>query len=321
MFLAWDRFSFRRRQRYHQESKEKKGIPRRVAERFSDGCVPFLRRLCEKGGGKKEEEQGEDEEVEEGEGGRRKKEKGIKDVKLKSGALTYERKTGTMKRGSEGAERDSRMKEHIERSMKKGGRGKNSPPFGQRTDVEKIEQLAGSISIIDRFSFLFFLPSLFSSSSSSSFSFSFTLSPASKVPLFPSSPVLSSSRDREQVAEEEEERKGLERWGRLNRDKTNALFGTRASLLFTLHLFYFIFRGINVFGGFASRLGKYFHNTCLLFPTNQPTLQRNALFSLFLFPLSFSFALRSPSPLSRSLLSSWGSGGFFLPLARLEAME
>lgn len=141
-----------------------------------------------KEGEKKEEEQGEDEEGEEGEGGRRKKEKGIKDVKLKSGALTYERKTGTMKRGSEGAERDSRMKEHIERSMKKGGRGKNSPPFGQRTDVEKIEQLAGSISIIDRFSFLFFLPSLFSSSSSSSFSFSFTLSPASKVPLFPSSP-------------------------------------------------------------------------------------------------------------------------------------
>lgn len=111
-----------------------------------------------KEGKKKKEEQGEDEEGEEGEGGRRKKEKGIKDVKLKSGALTYERKTGTMKRGSEGAERDSRMKEHIERSMKKGGRGKNSPPFGQRTDVEKIEQLAGSISIIDRFSFLFFSP-------------------------------------------------------------------------------------------------------------------------------------------------------------------
>lgn len=109
-------------------------------------------------GKKKKEEQGKDEEGEEGEGGRRKKEKGIKDVKLKSGALTYERKTGTMKRGSEGAERDSRMKEHIERSMKKGGRGKNSPPFGQRTDVEKIEQLAGSISIIDRFSFLFFSP-------------------------------------------------------------------------------------------------------------------------------------------------------------------
>lgn len=80
-----------------------------------------------KEGKKKEEEQGEDEEGEEGEGGRRKKEKGIKDVKLKSGVLTYERKTGTMKRGSEGAERDSRMKEHIERSMKKGGRGKNSP--------------------------------------------------------------------------------------------------------------------------------------------------------------------------------------------------
>lgn len=59
-----------------------------------------------KEGEKKEEEQGEDEEGEEGEGGRRKKEKGIKDVKLKSGALTYERKTGTMKRGSEGAERE-----------------------------------------------------------------------------------------------------------------------------------------------------------------------------------------------------------------------
>lgn len=299
----------------------KKGNSAACRGAFPGWLRPLSKTIMWKRRGKKKEEQGEDEEGEEGEGGRRKKEKGIKDVKLKSGALTYERKTGTMKRGSEGAERDSRMKEHIERSMKKGGRGKNSPPFGQRTDVEKIEQLAGSISIIDRFSFLFFLPSLFSSSSSSSFSFSFTLSPASKVPLFPSSPVLSSSRDREQVAEEEEERKGLERWGRLNRDKTNALFGTRASLLFTLHLFYFIFRGINVFGGFASRLGKYFHNTCLLFPTNQPTLQRNALFSLFLFPLSFSFALRSPSPLSRSLLSSWGSGGFFLPLARLEAME
>lgn len=130
---------------------------------------------------------------------------------MKSGALTYERKTGTMKRGSEGAERDSRMKEHIERSMKKGGRGKNSPPFGQRTDVEKIEQLAGSISIIDRFSFLFFSPLPLLFFLLLFFFLFFTLSPASKVPLFPSSPVLSSSRDREQVAEEEEERKGLER--------------------------------------------------------------------------------------------------------------
>lgn len=86
------------------------------------------------------------------------------------------------------------MKEHIERSMKKGGRGKNSPPFGQRTDVEKIEQLAGSISIIDRFSFLFFLPSLFSSSSSFSFSFSFTLSPASKVSLLSCSLLLERPR-------------------------------------------------------------------------------------------------------------------------------
>lgn len=181
--------------------------------------------------------------------------------------------------------------------MKKGGRGKNSPPFGQRTDVEKIEQLAGSISIIDRFSFLFFSPLPLLFFLLLFFFLFFTLSPASKVPLFPSSPVLSSSRDREQVAEEEEERKGLERWGRLNRDKTNALFGTRASLLFTLHLFYFIFRGINVFGGFASRLGKYFHNTCLLFPTNQPTnppTQRTFLLvlvpSLFLFRSSFSFS-------------------------------
>lgn len=103
------------------------------------------------------------------------------------------------------------MKEHIERSMKKGGRGKNSPPFGQRTDVEKIEQLAGSISIIDRFSFLFFSPLPLLFFLLLFFFLFFTLSPASKVPLFPSSPVLSSSRDREQVAEEEEERKGLER--------------------------------------------------------------------------------------------------------------
>lgn len=140
---------------------------------------------------------------------------------------------------------------------------------------------------------------------------------------FYSSPLLSSSRDREQVAEEEEERrKGLEGWGRLNRDKTNALFGTRASLLFTLHLFYFIFRGINVFGGFASRLGKYFHNTCLLFPTNPPT-QRTFLLVLS-FPLFLSLSLSRSSfsfLLFHVLFCLRGSGGFFLPLARLEAME
>lgn len=170
--------------------------------------------------------------------------------------------------------------------MKKGGRGKNSllspPSFEQRTDVEKIEQL-GSISIIDRFSFFFF-------------SLSSLIPPPPLFPFLsrslsriedPPSPFFYSSPLRETANKWRKRKrrgKAWERWGRLNRDKTNALFGTGASLLFTLHLFYFIFRGINVFGGFASRLGKYFHNTCLPFPT----LQRNALFSFFLFPLSLS---------------------------------
>ena len=167
--------------------------------------------------------------------------------------------------------------------MKKGGRGKNSPlsppSFEQRTDVEKIEQL-GSISIIDRFSFFFFSLPLLSFLLLLFFLFFHALSPVSKIlpppfftPLLFERPRTSGGRGRG------EERLGKDEEGW--RDKTNALFGTGASLLFTLHLFYFIFRGINVFGGFASRLGKYFHNTCLPFPT----LQRNALFSFF--PLSF----------------------------------
>lgn len=65
--------------------REKKEIPRRVAERLSDGCVPFLRRLCEKGKREKKKKS-KKKKKERKKGGK----KGIKDVKLKSGALTYE---------------------------------------------------------------------------------------------------------------------------------------------------------------------------------------------------------------------------------------
>lgn len=81
---------------------EKKEIPRRVAVRFSDGCVSPAKTIMSK--------------------------KRIKDVKLKSGALTYEGNDGAERwresssRGGmvwgQEMRRDS-VKEHIERSMKK----------------------------------------------------------------------------------------------------------------------------------------------------------------------------------------------------------
>lgn len=110
LFGAWDRFSFRHRER--KSRRKKKEIPRRVAERFPDRCVPFLRRLCEKRGRGGKKRRRARRRARRRKGGGRKKE-GIKDVKLKSGAFYVRNVKRVRWRGGEKARREIREWKNI----------------------------------------------------------------------------------------------------------------------------------------------------------------------------------------------------------------